>query len=186
MQHTRHLAAAASTLKPAPQRPTALWTASGAGETGEVRQLLDDGETLESRGTMGTSPLHVAAFGGHAEVVRLLLEHGAEISSQSNEGETALHWATYEGHAAVARLLLENRADISIMDDNGLTPLQSAVLMGHDEVRRLLQTGPWAPKRAVRPPRLPTTDNVPACPQQGQILNLTDAMLHSWRPCWYF
>ena len=86
-------------------------------------------------------------------------------------------------------------------------------------------TGSWAPKRAVRPLRLPAADNVPLCPQQGQILrkreffidNLlvqihfiivmirwtglapwefefqrgqiptpTDAMLHPWRPCWYY
>ena len=49
------------------QRPPALWFAASQGFTQDVERLLDHGVNIDQAvGAMGTSPLHVAAFGGHS------------------------------------------------------------------------------------------------------------------------
>ncbi|KAJ1472997.1 ankyrin repeat-containing domain protein [Baffinella frigidus] len=106
----------------------------------EVLELLATGADIEKPiGPMGTSPLHVAAFGGHEDTVRLLITSGANVSAQSTAGETPLHWAASQGHVAIAQLLLEHGADASAENNCDATPLQCAEASGHEKARRLLQ-----------------------------------------------
>lgn len=53
-----------------------MW-ASGYGQLGSARQLLNAGADKNYRGSNGETPLHLAAAYGHHDLVKLLLNHGA-------------------------------------------------------------------------------------------------------------
>ena len=105
-----------------------------------VRQLLEQGENIEARGSdNGSTPLHIAARRGHTGVVRLLLEKGANIEAMNTSHRaTPLDSASYGGHTDVVRLLLQKGANIEATRAFGETPLCSASWRGHVGVVSLL------------------------------------------------
>ena len=60
--------------------------AAYGGDVHEVRQLLDAGVPIDSRGEIGSTALHGAAISKRTEVVRLLLEKGANVNIRNDPG----------------------------------------------------------------------------------------------------
>ena len=101
-----------------------------------ARLLIDHGANVNSRGWMGSTPLHKAASAGQADVAEILIQRGAKIHSRRPErGDMALHWAANE---KVARLLKEDEMDVNVRDKSGRTPLHWAAQSGHTETARYL------------------------------------------------
>ncbi|HEX5243065.1 MAG TPA: ankyrin repeat domain-containing protein [Tepidisphaeraceae bacterium] len=101
-----------------------------------ARLLIDSGARVNSRGWMGSTPLHKAASAGQADVVELLIQHGAKIHARRPErGDMPLHWAANE---KVARLLKEDEMDVYARDKSGRTPLHWAAQSGHTETAKYL------------------------------------------------
>jgi len=83
------------------------------GEISDVRDLLNDGADVNSRGGQGLSALMSAAMAGHVAVVQVLLERGADLEARSNQAVTSLMLAAMGNHVEVVRLLLQKGATLN-------------------------------------------------------------------------
>lgn len=121
-----------------------LISAAQRGDLDLVKELLDKGADINTRGTnrpnIGRTLLHYAAGakryklrGEHLKVAKLLLARGADVNASADTGYTALHVAAGLGQLEMVDFLLENGADINARDTRG-TPLQAAVLLGDESV----------------------------------------------------
>ena len=70
----------------------ALHLASGAGHTGIIRLLLDQGVDIQTADKAGRTALHYSAIYGTEAVVEMLLNRGADIQKTDEAGRTARHY----------------------------------------------------------------------------------------------
>src|SRR5450759_4014549 len=82
-----------------------LLAAAKSGDIEKVRELLDRGADVNSKGPLGMTPLHAAAMVGHTEAAALLLDRGCDVNSKGPLGMTPLHAAAMVGHTEAAALL---------------------------------------------------------------------------------
>ncbi|KAI8049744.1 ankyrin repeat-containing domain protein [Syncephalis plumigaleata] len=61
---------------------------------------------VNTRDSVGRTPLQLAVIGGHVEMATLLIDHGAEICARVADGRTVLHLAAQQGHVPLIKLLL--------------------------------------------------------------------------------
>ncbi len=84
---------------------------------------LAAGADPNTKGKMGYTPLHSAAFRGRTENARALLEAGASVEAISDSGQPPLHVASSHG---IIALLIEHGADVKARTPEGVTPLHYA------------------------------------------------------------
>ena len=114
-----------------------LWTACEKGNLERVRQLIQDGQdvnTTRSDRLVATTPLICAAGRGHVQVVGELIRAGARVNAKNYSERTALHRASWRGHSSVVTTLIEAGANINEQDVAGMTPLMEAADRGHVQV----------------------------------------------------
>ena len=76
------------------QRAGALARGAETGNAAGVAAMLELGFPVDSRGELGATPLHTAAYAGSAEVAELLISHGADLeASDGNWHSPPLDWA---------------------------------------------------------------------------------------------
>lgn len=105
------------------------------GDTERVKELLEAGVDLDSRGVRGKTPLFEAALKSQVEVLRLLRDHSADVNARDDSGVTPLHVASGDGHVEVVRCLLEYGVDPNADALFG-TPLHWATAWEQPEVVR--------------------------------------------------
>ena len=98
-----------------------------------------DDEWMGGNGTLGWSPLHLAAYRGHRDIVALLVDRGANVDAVDNYGWTALHLAAYRGHRDIVELILASGANVSVTNRNGMTARNRAT---RTNVRALFDNRP--------------------------------------------
>jgi ankyrin repeat protein len=81
---------------------------------------------VNDRGSLGNTPLHIAAVRGDAPAINCLLDHGAAIDAIGEFGETALHVAVQMRHPEAVETLLARGASRDIENALGKTPLELA------------------------------------------------------------
>ncbi|UKZ79001.1 hypothetical protein TrVFT333_006752 [Trichoderma virens FT-333] len=95
----------------------------------------DANPTLAS--SLGSTPMHVAAYQGSSEIVRLLAEAKADIDYCENSAlMSAIH--TMSDSAEVLRTLLEYGADINRKDSVGRTALDAVIVNNHPNIVKLM------------------------------------------------
>lgn len=110
-----------------------VWTlpidsAAMLGTVDEVTVLLDRGISMESRDSLGDTPLMLAsAHPGSEEAVRLLLRRGANVNAATPSGTTALHVAASLGSSTGVSALLAAGGKADARDNTGRTPYQMAM-----------------------------------------------------------
>ena len=113
-----------------------LWTACLLGNWEGVRQLIQDGQDVNTTrgGIFGTTPLMEAADWGQVQVVGELIRGGARVNAIGYGKQTALHRASCWGHSSVVTTLTEAGANLNEQDVYGMTPLMRAAERGHHQV----------------------------------------------------
>lgn len=96
--------------------------------TPEIAQLLIRfGAGVNTRGWMGSTPLHEMAKKNCYEAARVLIAKGANVNTLRDADISPLNWAK---SIQMARLLLENGANVSHQDRYGQSPFFNAVISG--------------------------------------------------------
>lgn len=79
----------------------ALLTAADIGNLEQVKQLVDQGTSVNVVDETQTTPLHWAAFRGHTEIVDLLIENGALVNTVDEGGFSPLDSSAEMDHVKV-------------------------------------------------------------------------------------
>ncbi|KAI5788969.1 hypothetical protein DFH27DRAFT_216688 [Peziza echinospora] len=99
-------------------------------------------EVVNSRDSLGLTPLHYAAWAGNLRALKHLLHAGADSGICGHDGKTALHCAAINGNADMVKLLAEAGSSIHAKDSHERTPLHYACEYGNgDAVDRMLKFG---------------------------------------------
>lgn len=124
-----------------------LHLAARAGNTGRVRELLQNCGANESKSLLsklnleGETPLYAAAENGHVSAVAELLEHSnlESASFAARNGFDAFHIAAKQGHLEVLKELLRVFPNLAMTTDTSCTTaLHTAAGQGHTNVVNLL------------------------------------------------
>lgn len=90
------------------EQESALIIAAAAGDTAKVKEMLDQGVSVETRDLdVGLTPLGHAAWFGHIDTARLLIEKGADVNAKKSDGTSVLVIATMRNHKDLANMLIK-------------------------------------------------------------------------------
>ena len=120
----------------------ALTAAVKKSDSAAVRRQLEQGASVNSAETDGTTALHWAVESDNPELTRLLLKAGANAKLANRYGMTPLHLSAINGNATVMRDLLDAGADANAILPEGETVLMTAARTGSAQsVALLLERG---------------------------------------------
>lgn len=122
--------------EPSNSRPRNLLEAAKIGDRAAAEEFLAQGMPVNDRGTLGLTPLHLAAWYGHTDVVELLLRNGAQVDAKDKRGMTPLYWAAAEGNKQTVQLLIAEGANANAKDNDGKTALDRAIILSKTKFRR--------------------------------------------------
>eukprot|EP01036_Dinobryon_divergens_P034198 gene34197-44181_t len=105
-----------------------------------MRELFDEGVTLDYKSKDGDTPLIIATIKNRVEAVSLLLNMGAQESLTDKWGRTSLIIAALNNFQEIAKLLLKAGASVNAQDKVGNTALISATRYNHRDMVTLLLT----------------------------------------------
>ncbi|KAL8856068.1 MAG: hypothetical protein Q9178_007324 [Gyalolechia marmorata] len=110
----------------------ALHFAAFNDQTTAVELLLDVGADIETRTSLGMTPLHVAILHGSIAVARALVDRGADVMALTKEGETPASLVRSDLPDPFLHLLLNAGAHISAQEVFDCTPLMRKVIDNRD------------------------------------------------------
>lgn len=93
---------------------------------------------VNSRDSLGRTPLYWAARADHIEVCEVLLANGADINAATPDGWTPLHTAVYNRKSKAVELLVSKGVDVNVKNGDGETPLHWAARRGKRNMIELL------------------------------------------------
>jgi ankyrin repeat protein len=99
--------------------------------------LRSMGTFIDSRDSLGQTPLMIAALRGDSGHVSILLRHGARRYARDSEGRSALIFALYSGSAETVALLAD-RKSVNIPSLDGIPPLMYARYFGNETITGIL------------------------------------------------
>ncbi len=129
----------------------APWMVAMQNNFDETARSLCSYHDIESRDSLGRSPLHIACSAGCVQCIQYLLEKGAQINALDNSGNTPLMEAVKQRKTDAVALVLNNPAcDVQTRNNSG----ESAI---HLAVERFSQVCPAfdteANKKTLQPPK---------------------------------
>ncbi|XP_071136188.1 ankyrin homolog [Mytilus edulis] len=113
---------------------TPLFLSVQADKPEVVKLLVNNGDTINTKGVGKCSPLHVAAKLGNEECLDILIINGANLNSRDSVGNTPLILAAKHSHLLIMQKLLNVKCDINSKNNDGWTALHycSRKAMGVD------------------------------------------------------
>ena len=128
-----------------PEPPdSSIHAAALEGNIEAVKQHLASGADVNTKDSIGTTPLFLAVIKGQKETVELLIAEGADVNAKHMGGWTPLHRASGNGHKEIVELLIDKGADvnakIALGPNQGKTPLDWAIGRRRIETADLLRT----------------------------------------------
>mmetsp|Transcript_26984 Transcript_26984/g.23872 ORF Transcript_26984/g.23872 Transcript_26984/m.23872 type:complete len:111 (+) Transcript_26984:565-897(+) len=99
-----------------------------------ISVLLDSGAEIESKTSIGRTPLHLACMRGHYDVAKLLIDAGADINATDKDFSTPVHYVSEHGFPDLLLFLLDREPHITIKNHAGLTCIDVA---GNNEIRKI-------------------------------------------------
>ncbi len=116
----------------------ALHFAAKNGKLAVCKFLLEEGAKVNTKDSLGYTPLLWATTNGHWATCKHLIEKEAPVETMTNTDDTPLMRAATKGHTAIVELLIDNGAEINAYNGNDDTPLMLAARYEHPEVCILL------------------------------------------------
>lgn len=122
---------------PVPQAVPTIHSASAAGRTDVLIELMNKGVNVNEKDKYGVQPLYYACLHGRDALASVLVANKANVNHVNGKGH-ALYVASSKGFASIVKMLLHNKADPNLPGG----PLGSAVVAacnsGKVETIRLL------------------------------------------------
>ncbi|KAI8880401.1 ankyrin, partial [Backusella circina FSU 941] len=107
-----------------PHHELALHAAASVGEFDAVELLLENGSKVDSKDSLGHTPLTNALLAVSLECVKCLLEtNKIDYLAQDVSGNSLLHLAVIKDFAEAVPLLLERGVPVDAPNTRGLSPL---------------------------------------------------------------
>ena len=102
--------------------------------------LIKNGANVNSRTSMGKTPLMLASKCGHVNVATSLVKCGADVDLRDPTGQTALHYAVDQhcDSCDVLSCLIKHGADVNACANENCTPLMIASKSGHVDIATFL------------------------------------------------
>ena len=104
-----------------------LHSAAEGGDVSIIEMMLSLGFDVNSKDSLGTTPLMVAATKGKKQAVDFLLSKGANPSLRTSIGRNLLHAAVEGGDVSIVQTVLLLDIPVNSIDKEGHTPLMIAV-----------------------------------------------------------
>ena len=104
-----------------------LHSAAQGGDVSIIEMVLSLGIDVNSKDSLDTTPLMVAAAKGKKQAVDFLLTKGADPSLRTLKGRNLLHAAVEGGDVSIVETVLSLGIPVDSIDKGGLTPLMIAV-----------------------------------------------------------
>ncbi|KAK6169341.1 hypothetical protein SNE40_020414 [Patella caerulea] len=114
----------------------------------ELRQMLQNGESADTRDISGDSALHIAVQYHNIIAVQMFTEYGANVDAENPNGDRPLHMACSSNQLAVTRVLLGKGATVDCVNKDQNTPLHIAVRYSDIQLVHLLISQSSAINRA--------------------------------------
>jgi ankyrin repeat protein len=125
-----------------PHNELALHAAAAAGEFDAVELLLENGSQVDSKDSLGHTPLTNALLAVSLNCVKCLLEtEKIDYLGQDVSGNSLLHLAVIKDFAEAIPLLLEKGVSVDGPNKRGLSPLAVAISLGYLNSAKALITG---------------------------------------------
>ena len=105
---------------------TPLHFAARLGFTALVKLLLEAGAEIDSRDSLGNSPLMVAVIASQTEAVKLLVGAKAAINSTDKDGDTPLLVSIKRQKEDLVKFLLDHGANVNMTNKQGRSALALA------------------------------------------------------------
>ncbi|MCP4673201.1 MAG: ankyrin repeat domain-containing protein, partial [Desulfobacula sp.] len=96
------------------------------GNLGDIRALIKNGASADTKYNNGMSLLHQALANGHIKIVRQLIKEGAEVNVADQRGITPMHLAAGKGNTEIVKILIQKGADPSARSEQYGLPLHWA------------------------------------------------------------
>eukprot|EP00301_Raphidiophrys_heterophryoidea_P006769 c12703_g1_i1.p1 GENE.c12703_g1_i1~~c12703_g1_i1.p1 ORF type:complete len:1692 (-),score=437.89 c12703_g1_i1:416-5491(-) len=112
-----------------------------AGNTHDLRRMIDGGADLNKRDYEGRTALHIAASHGSFHAVELLVASGINVAIKDEFGHTALDDAIIAGAEDIAKLLRERGSPQTQTDASTLSLLKAAHSGNMKVTRSLIDAG---------------------------------------------
>lgn len=120
-----------------------LFSACAVGDAKYVSDLLNNGVFVNSKDSVGDSPLHYAVRIGSAELIDSLLHHGADERLTDNMGRTPLELALESGCSYYAKSFVQARPHEWIQENyehlKNYAKTQQSLLVLHDAYTKMEQ-----------------------------------------------
>lgn len=119
-----------------------LHSAARDGDVTKIKALLSHGFFINSRTSVGKTPLMIAAENDKIQAIHYFLQNGADPSLKDNEGWNLLHCASQGGNPVIIELVVGHVPSIDSENNRGITPLMAAARLGKVQaVKFLLEKG---------------------------------------------
>jgi ankyrin repeat protein len=102
------------------------------------KYLLAQGAQVNSAGSPGQTPLHIASANGELDLVKLLLEWRAVPEARDKQGRRPIHCAAEFGHTDIVAYLLKITSSAEDVDKKLRTPMFIACAAGWKATAELL------------------------------------------------
>jgi len=111
-------------------------------QTEKARELLVGQPTVDTRDSLGTTPLMQCAEMGELQLMQWLIDHLADVNARDRFGQTPLMYAAGSNQLTAARLLLRYGANPALQAKTGQTAFDIAVVREGDTVADMLREEP--------------------------------------------
>jgi ankyrin repeat protein len=104
-----------------------LHIAAGIGDLKEVKKLLKEGQSINSRDSFGATPLLIAMVSGKEDMVDFLISQNANPNLSAMNGYTLMHGAAFSGKKSLVQKVLNYNIEVNPRyGPDGITPVDVA------------------------------------------------------------